>query len=172
MKKQLKHIVFAITIVWNFFHDSCHAQTSQIDSLKISLSQAKNDSLKCQTLGELGASYYYHVNLSEALSSYENALSLSKTLHYKQGIANSYSGIGMVQEAQGNYEEAIQNMYASLKIMEELGDQHHIVSTYVNMALVLADHGDFEQALKTQIWQLKFLKNLEIVCIWVMLTIH
>lgn len=148
MKKQLKHIVFAITIVWNFFHDSCHAQTSQIDSLKISLSQAKNDSLKCQTLGELGASYYYHGNLSEALSSYENALSLSKTLHYKQGIANSYSGIGMVKEAQGNYDDAIQNMYASLKIMEELGDQHHIVSTYVNMALVLADHGDFEQALK------------------------
>ena len=99
-------------------------------------------------MGELGSAYYYSGHLSEALKAYENALSLSKLIHYKRGVANSYSEIGMVQEAQGNYTEAIQNMYASLKVMEELGDQHHIVSTYINMSLIYADHGDFEKALQ------------------------
>lgn len=148
MKKWLKHIIFVGCLIWNFFHHSLCAQSTKVDSLKLILSKAKDDSLKCETLGELGSFYYYNGNLSEALKSYESALSLSETIHYKRGIANSYSEIGMVQEAQGNYSEAIQNMYASLKIMEELGDQHHIVSTYINMALIFADHRDFKRALQ------------------------
>ncbi len=121
---------------------------SKIDSLNIVISKSQDDTLKCESFGELGSLYYYSGNLSEALKSYSKALSLSQKLKYKRGIANSYSEIGMVQEAQGNYTDAIQNMYASLKVMEELGDQHHIISTYINMSLVFADHGDFEKALQ------------------------
>jgi len=117
-----------------------------------------NIGVMCQQAG----SFFYHVSVQprEALRMHEMALDSAIARHGDDhpNVAVCYGNIGIVYQAQGNYDEALVQHQKSLEIkLRLLGCEHQEVATsYNNIGSVYGAQGDYEHAL------LQHKKSLEI----------
>lgn len=123
------------------------SQTRELDSLKILLAQAKNDTTKVLLLNDL-AVYFMETNHQACLKYANDALQLSKNINFKRGIARSYTSLGNSYSQQNNYSLSLENHLKCLELRVEIGDPGETAITYNNLGNTYADMGENDSALK------------------------
>lgn len=129
-----------------------------IDSLELLL-QSTHDSSKVKLLCDLCWEYRF-VSAGKALEYGEQALSLSKELDFKKGIAQAYNDMGIVYIDQGKYSEALDFFTESMHIRSGLQDSVGMASLYNKIGIVYQKQGKLKNALENQIEALKIYEAL------------
>lgn len=118
-----------------------------LDSLKLELPKAKEDSNKVKLLNSL-AWTSTNAGESDHAQGYANeALVLSQKIGFKNGEAAAYNNFGMFYARKSNYAEALKNYDASLKIREATGNKKGMAGVYNNIGLIFGYQGKTAEAL-------------------------
>ncbi len=145
---------------------NCYSQHNEKDTLLILLKTDKSDTNKLFHLNNLSYEYYKIDSYDSSLFCLKHAIQLSDLLYSKavnssirktllKEKAYSYSVIGCVYYAQGNYQEALKNNKYSFAISKLLNDKEGIANSYVSIGNVFYDLGNFSEALKNNFASLK-----------------
>ncbi|HSD09269.1 tetratricopeptide repeat protein [Flavobacterium sp.] len=143
MKKIAILIIFLMITVTGFAQDN---DLMKIDSLKIELKKAKNDTIKINILNEICFHNFYR-NPSIGMGYSEIALNISTKINWKKGMAVAYNHLGMCNWVTKNYEKSIKNFKKALFYYKELKDQKNTSDNYNHLGTVYGDIGNYKQAL-------------------------
>jgi len=138
----------------------CFSQSREIDSLINILKSAKEDTNKVNYLNDLGRLLMLNSDFDAALVQAQRAKTLSETLNYKKGIANSYNNLGNIANDRGNYSDALNNHLFALKIRKEIGDKKGIAGSYNNSGLAYWRKGEYPKALENYFSAMKIAEEL------------
>jgi len=116
--KRHSYIVFIFCFVTSFVSAQKDATT---DSLLNLLSQKITDTTKVNVLNDLAQKVVDFPDSSYRYASV--ALELAQKINFKRGLARSYSRMGEVYNAKGNYNLALKNLHESYRIYDELGNK-------------------------------------------------
>ncbi len=155
MQKQRLKYLFSCFIVLSF--SFLKAQDRFIDSLKLNLKTAKEDTNKAITLNILSikllqASQYdsalTYISRSTALSEQFIRSSDPAIVHCgKKTLAKALSNSGIAYSYLGNFPRSLENYFTALKIREEQKNQVGIAGLLGNIGLVYFYMYDFDKAL-------------------------
>src|SRR5204863_1997119 len=122
MKSFIIIILFSFlpSFVWaqqqNLYYDQ--EQKKQLDSLRLALKTATNDTLRMEIYWALGFNYM-EIKNDSALYFHEQQLLLAKKLKLKLWEADSYDFAGYALNLLGNYPKALQYLLQGIKIAED-----------------------------------------------------
>jgi signal transduction histidine kinase len=140
-----KYILFFLILTINFSF-SQKSNEQQIDSLKIELSHAKEDTLKIKTLNRLSAlNFYIDSNLSFKYA--KSALSLSQKLGYKSGTGYAFYNMGIYYWLKSDFPKALNYTYKALKIHEDKDDKNGIASSNNALGTIYVEFKNYKLAL-------------------------
>jgi class 3 adenylate cyclase len=133
----------------------CFSNDSDIDSLKIVIKIAKEDSSKVNQLIELGRKYA-NKNPESAINFYNEAVSLADKINFPKGKAIAIKNIGNVHYNKAVYAEAIIFWKQSMAIYDSIGFKEGVANIQSNIGAVYFNTGDdimanesYFKALKT-----------------------
>ncbi|MDO6436534.1 tetratricopeptide repeat protein [Cyclobacterium sp. 1_MG-2023] len=102
---------------------------------------------KVDAYRNIGAYHNLKGEYNQALSYFEEGLSLAEKEKYWLGLANLYNSMGLNAYERGNYADAVTHYLQALKIKEEHLPQLEQSKTLNNLGLVFMDLGDIDKAL-------------------------
>ena len=143
MKRQkiLLNIFFLCLSVLGF------AQNNYIDSLKLLVSKAGNDTNKVKNLLLLSKEYI-STSPDDAIKYSNEAKDLSEQLQYTAGLAFAQKNIGMVYYNQTKYVETIEHWTQSYLLFDSIGDKINEALLLNNIGSVYMNQGDDPKALE------------------------
>ena len=112
----------------------------KLDSLESYLKIAKEDTVKANVLCELGM-MYSSTNAGNAITYAEEAVKLSESLNYSEGIASGHNVLGATYFYQGNYSSALDHFIQTVGVAEETKDTTRMVTSYNNMGIIYMYQG-------------------------------
>ena len=123
------------------------AQNQKIDSLVLALDNHQaNDTTKVHILHAL-ATYYSEKDAQKALDYVVVSESISETLNFKKGIAESRYLRGIFEMEQYNFNEAINHFNASSQLYEEIGDKTKLAECFTKLGNCYYKSNDFRNAI-------------------------
>jgi len=131
------------------------AQRSRIDSLKIVLEKAVEDSNKVVLLNSLTKENYV-ASPEVALNYGIQSKQIAQKINFKRGYALALKYTGIAYFNMGRIVESLQQYEQSLQVFDEIGDKAGVANIYSNMGNVYYNQGDDVKALDL------FLKSLTI----------
>lgn len=154
----MKRIKFILSCVVFLF--SSYGITWSSELTKNDLSKMVNDTNKVNALNKLSTSYYAAGDFNRQLHFAQEALSLSKKLNWKKGIAFSEKNIGSAYEHLENYPLALESYVRALKNWKIIGNNNEVSFCYNGILIVQINQGDYAKALKNAFAYLKFSERL------------
>lgn len=143
----MKKAIFSIILLASICRCPAENTSRQVDSLKMVLKTAPNDSLKVKSLNELSAYLVDMDSYSEAMVVVNEALVLSERLNYERGVASSFRHIGIISTQQGNYVKALDDLFKSLKMQDKLTLKEKIL-LFNNIGIIYYYQKDYSTALE------------------------
>jgi tetratricopeptide (TPR) repeat protein/ribosomal protein S13 len=122
-----KILIIIILLVPELVMSQKHNQ-KETDSLLFLLNKKPNDTTRINLLNKLSMAFYY-TNTKKGVYFGSLALSLSKKISWKKGIANSYISIGSNQWTDYNFIVAQDYYYNALKIAVEINNKYLVGSS-------------------------------------------
>lgn len=127
-----------------------------IDSLKLALKNAKDDTTRCVLLHELSnnAGEDEWPKFNDELYNFTESKLRSKSISkyeykfYNRYLAISLSNYGFLASVKGDIAEALNFFNKSLKIQEEIGDDRGIALSVNNLGFIYQKQGDIPKALE------------------------
>lgn len=132
----------------------CSAQNSQIDSLKAVVANAKDDTLKVNTLITLSnrlvnsdpeATIFYSTQAKE----------LAEKLNYKRGLGYALKSIGMGHYYKAEYIDVLVYWQQSLITFDSIGEKTGVANMSSNLGAVHFSQGDDTKAIEYYLQSLK-----------------
>lgn len=117
------------------------------DSLRFSLPNLSNDTLKVKTYLSL-ASYYMDNQADSGLKYANLALDLSRAFDYTMGLARGHNSAGMIYSDLKLQEKALIHYHKSLELYQALNDEKSVGFAYNNIGVVLMDLASTDQAVE------------------------
>src|SRR5436853_7882318 len=117
-----------------------------VDSAKLSLSKANDDTAKVLSLIELSGDYLVY-QADTSIRYAQRAISLARQLNYQKGVAQGMWIYGFALWIAGSYDKAIEIALKALDLYKGLQDVKMIAGTYLQLAVLYRDIGDYNQAL-------------------------
>jgi signal transduction histidine kinase/tetratricopeptide (TPR) repeat protein len=154
-----KYILLFLILNYNFTF-SQKSNEQKIDSLKIELSHAKEDTLKVKTLNRLSSKYQY-IDSDLSFKYSNSALLLSQKLGYTKGIGNAYDEIGIYYWVKSDFPKALENMYKALKIHESINNKEGISGSNNGLGTVYAEFKNYKLALACYKKSLKISQDIK-----------
>ena len=118
----------------------------KLDSLQLSLKNAKEDTLKTKILLEISL-LYYNENYVRAVEYAQKAQEFAVKSGSKKFEAKADRALGNVFTAMGDYKNASKHYFSGLKFYEAVKDSLGIVSMHNNLGVVYDRLGEFDKAL-------------------------
>jgi class 3 adenylate cyclase len=135
------------------------AQNSEVDSLKLILSEQPADTVKVNLLLETsGLLIRSHPDSATAYA--QEAIDLGESLDFKKGVGYGFKNIGMVYYSKGDFDEAINYWSKSLEAFEEIGFKLGISNMQNNIGSIYQTKGDDPKALEYFINSLQNAENI------------
>lgn len=129
------------------FAGNIQSQNTVIDSLNNELSNhPKKDSTRVNLLNDL-ADYSYKKQKEKAFDYLLEAESITKTIDFEKGRANSLYIRGLNQFHQSNYEQAIEFFNKALLLYEKLDLKKDVSDCYANMGKASFSNYDYNKAI-------------------------
>src|SRR5438105_3385475 len=112
------HCKYFVGFFSSLFLNVCpnFAQTKQIDSLKLVVRYAKDDTNKVNVLNNLDWKLHGTGNYDSSLKYALQAQHLSEKLNFKSGLAKAYSTIGNVYQSRSDHAEALKYYLLTVQI--------------------------------------------------------
>lgn len=154
----MKKLLF-VTLLIGMFGCLCFSQVTKIDSLKILIRKAKDDTTKVNQLNQLAREYMYSYPDSSFLFSTQ-AHELAEKQKWKKGIANSILIRAYLKLMKGDIDTALLWSNQSLVLCEEDEDKSGQAAALNVIAFVYEDRGDFTNSLENQIKALNLVQEL------------
>lgn len=156
MKSKLFLFIFFITLFAN-------AQNKEIDSLKNSLSQYKNDIDKVNGYNLI--SDKYKTSSPKLMLDYANkALQLSKKINHKEAEGTAFLNIGNANIILGNYSKALENFSQAQIIFENQNKtievRKGLAKTYGSIGIIFSEQSNYANALKFYLKSVKIYEDL------------
>ena len=101
----------------------------------------------CAVYHDVGITYYYTGDYTNALEYINKALNISEELKLKPGIASCRNVLGIIYDDQGNFDQALDNYLAALRIYEEIGDRQGYAILINNVGIVYKKLQRYDEAL-------------------------
>ena len=137
-----------LLILFTFsYNTNSFGQNKIIDSLKLLLKTAKDDTIKVNALDYL-AFELYPTNPDSTIIVGLQAAKLAKKLNYIKGQSNAYGTVGVGYWMKGDYPKALDNYFTALKIDEKSRNKEGIATRLGNIGLIYKAQNDFENSLK------------------------
>jgi serine phosphatase RsbU (regulator of sigma subunit)/Tfp pilus assembly protein PilF len=155
----IKYFFFLITVC--FCHLTLPAQNKNIDYLFTLLKTDKPDTNKVNHSLNLCREYTKIGLYDTALHYCNSTLQLAQQLNFKNGIASSYSTMGVVFYYQGDYSRTLDYYFKALKIDEELKNNKEIGKRLSNIGLVFYKQGNYRKALDNYFKSMKIAEELD-----------
>ena len=138
---------FTIILLLFFTVSVAHAQyKKKIDTLRVALSKATEDTVKMNILGQLSTGYFLSNPDSciiFAQQDYELAVKYNKVKaqgHALNNLANAYGTIG-------DYVKSLQFYFKALRVNESINDIPGAVTVYNNIGATYVEAADYKKAL-------------------------
>jgi signal transduction histidine kinase len=131
-----------------------------IDSLKLLLNKAHDDTAKVLLLVDLSWGYLNQADSSIRYA--QRALSLARQLNYKKGEADAMHIYGYALWISGNYDKAIEIALKALNLYRDLQQITMVATSYIQLAVLYDDIGDYGMALKYGFLSKKLLYSVEV----------
>jgi two-component system NtrC family sensor kinase len=141
MKKSVTTLILITSILL------AHAQRKNIDSLRKLLAGSKQDTSRAILLAKMGAAYE-RIKPDSAILLGQQALQLSRALHFFKGEQRAQTVLGGAFVGMGNYPKALTAYLEVLKATESIHDAEQAAKTLVNIANIYSDEGDERQSIK------------------------
>ncbi|MEH0154052.1 tetratricopeptide repeat protein [Limibacter armeniacum] len=140
-------IRFVLLLLLTFLAFSVNAANdSKLDSLKMELTVATEDTLKARILSDIVSQYMENDTDSAEIYS-DQAIKLLESISPSIYLAKAYSARGTLLIHKGYYFQAVDYLMKSLQLFEELGhDKYQIAATRNNIGVVYERVKDFESA--------------------------
>lgn len=124
-----------------------HGQhTTEKDSLQTLLSAASDDTVKASILNRLSFLCLSH-SLDSMIVYAEQAIALSRSLHYENGLAEGYKNLGTAYYSKGYYQVGLQHFFEAKSIAERAGNKKLLSRILHNTAAVYFYQNDVEKAV-------------------------
>ncbi|MCD6065205.1 MAG: hypothetical protein K0S33_31 [Bacteroidetes bacterium] len=136
-------------------------QTKMIDSLRMVIKDASEDTIRIDALNSLAWELSEEGKYVESLETATTAKELSEKTGFKSGLSSAYSKLGIVYYAQSNYTRALDYQLKSLRISEEIGDKNGIGVAYNNLGNVYSELGQKEKELDCYMKDLQICSDLK-----------
>jgi class 3 adenylate cyclase/tetratricopeptide (TPR) repeat protein len=150
----MKRVRLAFLIIFFALTRLCLGQDPVLDSLKLVLENAAEDTNKVNTLIEICKLQYWQ-SPADAIVYGNEARALSQKLGYNKGLANAYKYIGMGHFSQGDYWETVNQWQQALSAFEAINDKVGISNMLNNIGVVYNNRGDDTNALEYYLRSLK-----------------
>lgn len=145
--KRLK-LHYSIFFVFFVMGVNLHAQTTEIDSLRSTLTNFTNiDTNQIKVLIRL-SSRFYNINVDSALKYAQKAYSLSNSINYGYGKAKTLNLLGACYFKKSDYPKAVDYFKKSLTINDSLNNKPGLANTYNNIGASYKIQGNYPQALE------------------------
>jgi len=145
MKRSLLFIILSLFAIRGYSQVS--EKDPAIDSLRMVLKTAKQDTSRINTLNDLSWKYLRRSDFALADSLAKETVILAKKLNFKKGQGTALNILGAICREQGNYPSALDYYLRSLKIIEETGNQRALATSLNNIGIVYNYQGDLKKAL-------------------------
>ncbi|MEP4533514.1 MAG: tetratricopeptide repeat protein, partial [Cyclobacteriaceae bacterium] len=139
----------------SFFLFSVCGFSQSIDSLKIGLSKAQNDSIRVSYLTEL-AQKYLSYQLDTAVLYGRWGLKLAQEINYQRGIIHALNLIGNYHQRTANFDSARWYYQQILPIGERRADSIALANAYNNIAILYNNKAVYDTALNLFIKALNY----------------
>ena len=126
---------------------SVHSQQRAIDSLQLILDTKNHDTVRCQVLNTLSATYIYSAPDSARMYANE-ALRLAEKIGYRYGIAKAANNLGIFYAIRSEYPSALEHFLRSQQLHREEGNLEKEGQALTNLALLKSKIGDLPGALE------------------------
>ena len=127
------------------------AQSHTIDSLRLQLKTAKEDTNKVNILNTLSYELLYS-NTDTTILLANQAKNLAEKLKYQKGVASAYLRLGQAYNNLGSYEESQENLF---KALSHSTDPLTTAKIYVNIGINHYEMSNYPEALKNYFTGLK-----------------
>ena len=144
----LRTILFFFWLVFSR-HASAQLQ-AKIDSMKLLLPTAKEDTNKVKLLSSISFSYK-DLNAEEGLNYGRQAIELSEKLNWQSGTAKALNSVGHIYRVQRDYNQALEYFSNALKVMERIGDKQGTAMTLNNIAITYKATENYSKSLEYQL---------------------
>lgn len=122
--------------------------------------QKSNKKYMSVMLNTLGSIYALRGDFADAITKYNEALIIQKSLNDYYGISKTYNNLGYTFRNQGKFEEALQYQLKSLSMQEKYGYTDFKLATLVNIGITYQEFNNYQLALKFYIKALKIAEQM------------
>ncbi|PCH67151.1 MAG: hypothetical protein COC01_06385 [Bacteroidetes bacterium] len=140
---------FLFGIIFSLLVGICQlslAQQSKIDSLKVEINKAKDDTTHIFLLNMLGWQLM-NQNLDTSIVLGLQTLKIAERTKHKKSIANTNSNLGAYYYIKGEYSLSLSHHFKALEITKKWNYKRRIAVSLINIGLVFWRQGDYPNAL-------------------------
>lgn len=145
----------AFLFIFILFSLALKSQDAYIDSLKLLLKKAKNDTIRCQylsLLAEYGSDEEWHLYNDTLYTLSEKRLKTSKASSHLQATYLYYNALalnnkGYFEDHKGNQREALDYYKRSIKIREDINDKKGLAASLNNIGYIYKMQGNIPLAI-------------------------
>jgi two-component system, NarL family, sensor histidine kinase UhpB len=154
------HCFILVILLCIFNEHYIYSQTKKIDSLKLLLVTAAEDTNKVKNLDALSWNFFITGRYKNALQYSEEALMLAEKIGYKKGKADASLTIGYSYASLFKFSESLKYLYSALKSFEESGDKDKAAQSLQLIGKIAFDTGDTTSAISHYFQALKIRKDI------------
>lgn len=118
-----------------------------IDSLQRELPHMSSDSHQVRTLYTIGH-LYCTIDGAQGMRYAEQAMALSRRIHWNKGIVLAYLDLGVNETAKGDYLPALGYLDTAMTLAGDAGDTHDAGIARLNMGNIYNMQGNYTRAMK------------------------
>ncbi len=144
--------------LWFFASQETIAQTTELDSLKLALTQVRDDTSKVRLQSRIGRRYVFF-QTDSAFKYCSQGLTLSRQINYLEGEAQNLVGLAVYHRFTGSAVEAIEYANKAISIFTDLDDKQGINICMKMFAWAAQDQKDYTRALKLMFASVEFAKK-------------
>ncbi|MFI5142289.1 MAG: tetratricopeptide repeat protein [Bacteroidia bacterium] len=137
------------------------SQNKDIDSVLNLLKTAKQDTNHVKNLNNLSWYYMDEAKYDESLKYAQQALTLAKSVQYKQGEVIALSYIGLTYHLRNDFASALNYYYQEQKEYETYDNKKSQAKNLSNIGNVFSDKGDYIKALDFYFQSLKINETIK-----------
>ncbi|WP_333818803.1 tetratricopeptide repeat protein [Ohtaekwangia sp.] len=152
-------ILSSFVLILTFASTVVLAQHRKIDSLLKVLPKTEDKKQHIDLLNEL-AFQYLLISVDDADKVVRDAVTESRTIAYKKGLAESLKILGIIHFVKNEYGVAAEYDYQSLKLYEELDDLSGQSKVLNNLSLLFSKQNQFDKARDFSLKSLKLKREI------------
>ncbi len=151
-----------LLLVCSLYSLNSYSQNNTIDSLKMLVSQQKEDTNKVNTQIRLSEKYYDIWDIQKATNYANEALGLAQKIVYKKGEGNAHLMLAYIEwSSNSRWADATKHALAALEIMKMLGYKKHMIYAYNALSSINGMQGFYTENLKYTYKALALAEELE-----------